>query len=466
MAILMRAWIYSIAGFRFFVVYTCHMKLNATQKYQNLYAQFWLYPLLLALTGLIVLAITLFIDVSLSTHYLFHEYRWFKIDLAGMRDILSILATTSITITSITFSLTVLTLSIASNQLGPRLLPIFLQQGRTQFIIGLFVSVYVYALVLLVLISNNYFDDQPIFFSLYFGIIIAIISFFMLIYFIHYVCSIIQVDFVIQYIAKETKDSMGRVFVQNNDQDKNSTYQPANPFKDSNNGMEVVSNSVGYVQTVDTDSLLKTAKNEDVTIEVLVQPGSYVFKELPLVKVHGHNKNIKNIEKDIRNAFITYTYRSMTQDVEYGFDQIAEIAIRAMSKSTNNPFTAINCVNTIGGLLQFLSTRRLHNGHFYGEKDQLRVVVPPVTYKQIIDTTFDQIREHSKAYVNVTKTILAVIDELLSIDLPQEMQTVLREQAQCILDEAKKQNFHEKDIEAINRCAQLSQRQVDLTFHD
>jgi uncharacterized membrane protein len=62
----------------------------------------------------------------------------------------------------------------------------------------------------------------------------------------------------------------------------------------------------------------------------------------------------------LNDAFVFGNQRTASQDVEFSFLQMVEIAVRALSPGINDPFTAIACVDRLGSALCRLArgTRR------------------------------------------------------------------------------------------------------------
>ncbi|PRC51348.1 DUF2254 domain-containing protein, partial [Mycobacterium sp. ITM-2017-0098] len=74
------------------------------------------------------------------------------------REVLGAVATSLITVTSLTFSLTVVTLQLASSQYTPRLLRTFAADRFVQRTLALFLATFVYALTVLRTVRND--DDS------------------------------------------------------------------------------------------------------------------------------------------------------------------------------------------------------------------------------------------------------------------------------------------------------------------
>ena len=75
------------------------------------------------------------------------------------RQILTTLAAAVITVVGIVFSITIVTLTLASTQFGPRMLRNFIRDRGTQFTLGTFVATFVYATLVLISIGPARLGD-------------------------------------------------------------------------------------------------------------------------------------------------------------------------------------------------------------------------------------------------------------------------------------------------------------------
>ena len=126
------------------------MNFKLIQYKENIYAGFWVVPFILTIAIIALFFISLFGDHFLVG--LFPENSFLKLERQSIVSIFSVIATAIVSIISVTFSITVLTLSIASNQLGQRLLPHFMKQKQTQVILGCYAGTFIYS----ILIHTNY----------------------------------------------------------------------------------------------------------------------------------------------------------------------------------------------------------------------------------------------------------------------------------------------------------------------
>lgn len=72
----------------------------------------------------------------------------------GARILLSTVAGSMITVAGVTFSITMVALSFASTQLGPRLIENFLRDRGNQVVLGTFISTFLYCLLVLLTIRG------------------------------------------------------------------------------------------------------------------------------------------------------------------------------------------------------------------------------------------------------------------------------------------------------------------------
>lgn len=129
---------------------------------------------------------------------------------------------------------------------------------------------------------------------------------------------------------------------------------------------------------------------------------------------------------DRMNAdFVLGDQRTATQDVEFLFHQLVEIAVLALSPGINDSFTAIACVDRLGSALCRLVRRDMPSPHRFDRHGQLRLVAPEATFEGIVDTAFNQIRQRSRSNPAVAIRMLDAIAQIA-----RQVQSVL--EASCV----------------------------------
>jgi len=114
-----------------------------------------------------------------------------------------------------------------------------------------------------------------------------------------------------------------------------------------------------------------------------------------------------------------------------------EIAVRALSPGINDPFTAMNCIDQIAASLTQLMERSIPTGYNYDDGGTLRLVTKPLTFSDIIEAGFNQIRRNGAGDASVNIKLLETIEMLAPHTKTREQPRVLREQAEIIFESCK-----------------------------
>lgn len=412
------------------------MKVKFSAFWEKLSGSFWFLPAVMVLASIILAAVMLTIDGS-ESDFSTAPLSWTHAGSPeGARAVLSTIAASMISVAGVAFSITIATLSLASSQLGPRLLSNFMRDRGNQIVLGTFVSIFTYCLLVLRFIRSS--DDIQFVphFSVTLALALAIISLGVLIYFFHHVSSMIQAQNLIAQIGTELETSIERLFSR---QSERSPYeyelrQEADiPDDLEANLASITARSSGYLQAVDYEILTKTAINEDLLLQMQYRPGDFVAKGSELVAVYPAERQTEDVEKAVHNAVTLGAGRLRIQDVEYVIEQLVEIAVRALSPGINDPFTVIACLDQFSTTLADLAERTIPSGYYYDSDGHLRVISDAVTFKGLIDAAFNQIRQHGQSDVAVTIRLLEVIAIIIARAKTDEQREALVRQAEMIM---------------------------------
>ena len=94
-------------------------------------------------------ALTLHIDGGISPKWARNTAWIWAGRRQGARNVLETIASSTITVAGVVFSITMVTLTLASSQFGPRLLRNFMKDRGTQLVLGAFVATFLYCLLVL-----------------------------------------------------------------------------------------------------------------------------------------------------------------------------------------------------------------------------------------------------------------------------------------------------------------------------
>jgi uncharacterized membrane protein len=349
----------------------------------------------------------------------------------GASSLLGAIAGSMITIAGVVFSMTLVALSLASSQLGPRLLRNFMRDTTTQIVLGTFVATFLYCLLVLRTIRRA---DEIAFvphLSVSLGVLLAVSSVGVLIYFIHHVSVSIQANEIVARVGTELIEGIERLFPENigRGAPRIPTGPPDAGFLDtlSREARPVGSAVDGYLQFVDGNALMALAMQEDVVIRLERRPGHYVVAARPLALVWPGSRVTDQLKDRINSAFALGNQRTSVQDIDFAVNQLVEIAIRALSPGVNDPFTAMTCVDHLGSALCRLAQRDMPSPYRHDSQDQLRLITPVFTFPDVTDAAFNQIRQYGRTSTAVAIRLLETIAEVArSVHRPEDRAALLR----------------------------------------
>jgi uncharacterized membrane protein len=331
----------------------------------------------------------------------------------GAREVLSTIAGSMITVAGVVFSITIVALTLASNQFGPRLLRNFVRDPVNQLVLGTFISTYVYCLLVLRSVHVGEESEFVPSVSVTLGLVTALASLGVLIYFIHHIATSIQADALIASVAHELCSSIEHMFP-----DPIGEPAPETGGEDSDarlaesDGAAIAARDSGYLQTIDADRLMELAIDRDLILRLERVPGEFVIAGATLVRASPADRVDSELAGRLLEAFIQGRSRTPTQDPEYGVHQLVEVAVRALSPGINDPFTAMTCLHWLGAALSDLARRRIPSPLRRDRQGGLRVIASGSDFPAMADAAFNQIRQYGRGSVSV---ILCLLDTIAAI---------------------------------------------------
>ena len=412
------------------------MKTKLSRLLDSLHSSFWFVPTLMVVLAIGLSFLTIQIDQSSKTDII-GEIGWaYALGPSGSRAILSAIAGSMVSVATTAFSITIVALQLASSQFGPRLLRNFMQDTGNQIVLGTFISTFVYSLMVLRTINGIAENEFVPHLAVTCGIGLAIASIGVLIYFIHHSASSIQVDNVISKVGRELDDVIDRLFpkqigrgASKHRQEPLASDIPANFEQDV---CPIQSASSSYVQAIDTDQLMQIATEGNLLLRLQQRPGDFVVKGSPLALVYPADSVRKKLVKQINGAFVLGLQRTEQQDVEFSINQLVEIAARALSPGINDPFTAVRCIDQLSAALCHLAQKEIPSAYRYDDEDKLRVIAEPVTFGDVTDAAFNQIRQYGQTSVAVTMRLLEAIAVIAPFTHTEADRTALLRHANMI----------------------------------
>ena len=328
------------------------------------------------------------------------------------RTILSTIATAMITIVSLTFSMTIVVLTLASSQFGPRLLYNFMRDRSNQIALGVFVACFVYCLLILRTVQSGSIAFVP-----HLGttgaMIFAVLSIGVLIHFIHHIAESIQANTVIANVRHELETIVQRVLPPATDQDEVEEPELQRLLDLVENGAApIVTDARGILQAVEEEALLRWAVSHDVLVRIRHRPGDFVIRGNIVCDIFPRERVPHEAISSLHACLRFGHHRTLVQDIEFAFLQLVEIAVRALSPGINDPFTAMSCVEELASGLALVSQRAAQPQLLRDGEGTPRILSKPVDFEGIADIAFNQIRQNGAAHPAVMIRMLEAIRAL------------------------------------------------------
>ena len=345
------------------------------------------------------------------------------------REILTTLSAAVITVVGVVFSITIVTLTLASTQFGPRMLRNFIRDRGTQFTLGTFVATFVYSTLVLVSVGGRTGNFVPRL-SLTVSVALVTLSMAVLIYFIHHIATSIQLPYVIASIARDLSRAVDvESRVQSPAEAGPSITELLTRMEEG--GGAVPAPSSGYLQFIRHEALVGLAAEKGAVVRLLYRPGHFIVRGHTMATVWPPGAATA-VTQALRRAHVTGPSRTLAQDLAFAVDQLVEIAIRALSPAVNDTFTALTCIDWLGeGLCRV--TKRWHPTRVYRDGHGFaRVITAEVAYERLVERAFEKIRQAGRGMPAVLMRQLDALRAILLETHTSEQRTLLLSQADMI----------------------------------
>ena len=344
---------------------------------------------------------------------------------AGARALLGAVATSTIGVAGTTFSITVAALSLASGQMGPRLLRNFVRDAGNQLALGAFLGTFAYALVVLRTVRSVAEGAFVPHLGVTGALALALLCVATLVWFVHHIATGINVETVIEVVHEDLSAALARLTL-----DRPDPAAPADPPRGG--GVPVVSSGGGYLRALDEGALADWAAERGATLTLLVRPGDYIYPRSPVAEL-SPAAQAEVAEAAVADAFSLGTRQAATQDIEFAVRQLVEVAVRALSPGINDPFTAMAVLDRLGAALCEVAPRHLPGDAILRDG---RAVLRrrAVDYDGLCDAMFHMIRQYAAAgSPAVLIRLLETLTRAAAVETRPERRAALRRHADLAL---------------------------------
>jgi uncharacterized membrane protein len=355
------------------------------------------------------------------------------------RSILSTIAASMLTFLALVFTLTVVALQLASD-FSPRLLSSFLSARISKMALALFVATFTYSVLVLREVAPA---DVPEL-SVTVAIVLAILAVLVFVYYVSEIAQSLRLANIVDRAGAATRAEIAAM--------ADHRGEPGAEERERERGLGAIQGTEaaavvhwpdgpGVVTTLDLDGMRKLAGELDAILELRMAVGDFLTTGAPTVAVYGSDRGLA--PERVAGLMATAKERTFSQDPAFGLRQLTDIAARALSPGINDPTTAVQALDQIHDALLRLGGRRLPSGVLRGPDDQVRALLPVLSWDDYLHLSLDEIRIYGEGSLQVSQRMRALLEDLAE-RLPAARQAAIAAQLR-LLDRAVEAGFVDED---------------------
>jgi uncharacterized membrane protein len=361
------------------------------------------YPSVISAIGVLLFILVTFLEDIDFIISLKDNIPWLFIKGRGEATlVVSTLAGSVISLMVFSFSMVMVVLNRASSSLSPRVLPGLISDRRHQVVLGFYLATIIYNLLMLINFAPEFVPSFGVFISLIMGITCMVLF----VFFIHSISSSVKVESIIQRIFKNTLVSIKSSMLKN----------PQDPINFPEQGSWNFNTSIsGYLKEIQDEKLMSILVKHNIKMEITEPVGFFMIKNYLYLKVYAQTKPSDEVIDQIRDNILFYTEDYVYDHYRYGFTQLSEIALKALSPGINDPGTGLKCLDLLSVL--FIEKMEKWDRLYYKDKEgEPRIFFQPVSIDYLLEQNFLPIRHFGQGDLQISLKLLEVCNNLLYVD--------------------------------------------------
>ncbi len=402
------------------------MRASFIQAWLALRASYYFIPGLMCVAAVLLAFTMTRIDLAFQDQ-ITEMLGWFYAGtVEGSKNILSVIAGSMISVAAVTFSLTMVAVTTASGQYGPRLISNFMRDRANQICLGMFLATFLYCLMVLRTVTaartganDNLMGLNPSL-SVLTAMLLTGVSVAVLVFFVHHIPETLNVGKLTAKVARQlTKQIRDGVFPHGAGIDTVDVSRMGDPF-DSKECRTLRAPESGFVQAVSLSGLLDWAKEHRVRVRLRCVPGEFLVEGDPLMDVIADDGAADDVlreskesgNKSLQTFIAQGDERTAHQNLLFLADELVEIAARALSPGVNDPFTAINCLHWFETSCSAMMNREEQPDCLADDAGTPRLWAQSVGFERLLGCFFGQSRQYVAADTNAARCSLSMLHNL------------------------------------------------------
>ncbi|MBC9713496.1 DUF2254 domain-containing protein [Streptomyces sp. TRM66268-LWL] len=336
-----------------------------------------------------------------------------------VKAVVTAISSAMMTFIGVVFSISLVAVQMASGQFSPRVVRIFVRSRIAKVTFTVFLATFL--LSLLVLMSYDGEPDPRAVGSVplvqaVLALVMVGLSLFLFIGYVNGTLRMMRVGFVIDRITREAFRVVAK--------------QPSAAVAGWEPGRETARiahhGRAGVLRDVHIARLVRAARKQGTVLRLIPRIGDFVVPGTPVLAVHGGTAPPR---RALAYTVSVGVERTFHQDLGFGLRQLSDIALRALSPAVNDPTTAVQALDRIVQFLAALVDKPLEAVQHCDRRGRVRLVQPVPGWEELVDLGFAEIRRHASDQPQVTRRMLAGLDDLLLLAPAERSRPLLRHRA-------------------------------------
>lgn len=290
-------------------------------------------PTLFSILSLILAIVMLILESENYTGWLHRHIEFALVKTSdNARMVLATIIGGIISLTVFSFSMVMVVLNRASSSLSPRVLPKLIARKSHQVVLGYYMSTIIFSLILIINLDDH--SGVPSL-SILISMLAAVGSLGLFIYFIHSISQSIQVQNILHDIFTDTTSQI------------KSLHAATEHDVTTTSGTWYLAATAplpGHHWITVSEELLVFLEEEKIKLRIDVYSEQFVLNGHPIIYASRRLEKAE-IEKHLSSCIKSRETPPESSSFYLGFQQISEIAVKALSPAINDPATAIRAIN-------------------------------------------------------------------------------------------------------------------------
>ena len=412
---------------------------------RSLVLSLWGMPIVSMLIAIIVFAVCVTIDYNFASSAM-ESFGW-PLNISGgtVIDAASTISGIVGALLTLFFSLTLIVLTIAAGNLGVRLIDRWMNGEPIRDTISVLTGVLVFGVLLTMLSDSDPANGEPVLrftlLILFFGLLMALGW---VAYAFNHLSRAILVDTSIAKIGGDLASALKDRSHENDD-------SPAH-FKAIEDACVYESDRDGYFESIDVAKIVDAASEQDLRVDVQIHLGEFVTAGQTIV-TFTNAEDGESFEEVLSKSLTVAPNRSDHQGAHFRADLLVEIAIRALSPSVNDIYTAISCIDHLGAAIIQAAKCEFRQEIFADDDNVARLQMKGLRWIDAVHRSLQILRQSTAHYSAPTLELMKMYHIAHSCSVEPEAKCYVAKQAKKLLSCAMSSIESESDRDDVRESA-------------